>query len=208
MKFGIFSDIHLNLNYNPDSSDNSCTFTNQTNQLVKNKVPQSEVKLDQKALLGRLGCDAPQALIEYIIMLFNELTYDEFYTCDYIIINGDLIAHGIAQEPEGVYQEDLYQLLKDTHTKVNEIFKEYFWEIPVFITLGNNDSKFLNNAPFKEDKEEFYKFMLELWFKNDFANGRWYSDIHDTFMDGGYYKIDINKKFTLLSLNTLYYNKD
>ena len=49
--------------------------------------------------------------------------------------------------------------------------------------------------------------MLELWFKNDFANGRWYSDIHDTFMDGGYYKIDINKKLTLLSLNTLYYNK-
>ncbi len=78
-------------------------------------------------MLGRLGCDAPQALIEYIIMLFNELTYDEFYTCDYIIINGDLIAHGIAQEPEGVYQEDIYQLLKDTHTKVNELFKEYFW---------------------------------------------------------------------------------
>ena len=148
MKFGIFSDIHLNLNYNPDSSDNSCTFTNQTNQLVKNKVPKSEVKLDQKALLGRLGCDTPQALIEYIIMLFNELTYDEFYTCDYIIINGDLIAHGIAQEPEGVYQENLYQFLKDTHTKVNELFKEYFWEIPVFITLGNNDSKFRNNAPF------------------------------------------------------------
>jgi hypothetical protein len=50
--------------------------------------------------------------------------------------------------------------------------------------------------------------MLELCFKNDFANGRWYSDIQDTFMDGGYYKIDINKKLTLLSLNTLYYNKD
>ena len=30
VKLGIFSDIHLNLNYNPDSSDNSCTFKNQT----------------------------------------------------------------------------------------------------------------------------------------------------------------------------------
>ena len=39
MKLGIFSDIHLNLNYNPDSSDNSCTLTNQTNQFVMNKIP-------------------------------------------------------------------------------------------------------------------------------------------------------------------------
>jgi hypothetical protein len=51
VKYGIFSDIHLNLSYNQDSSDNSCPFTNQTNQIVKNKIPQSEVKLDQKALL-------------------------------------------------------------------------------------------------------------------------------------------------------------
>jgi hypothetical protein len=28
VKLGIFSDIHLNLNYNPDSSDNACTLTN------------------------------------------------------------------------------------------------------------------------------------------------------------------------------------
>jgi hypothetical protein len=39
VKLGIFSDIHLNLNYNPDSSDNACTLTNQTNQLIKNKIP-------------------------------------------------------------------------------------------------------------------------------------------------------------------------
>lgn len=31
VKLGIFSDIHLNLNYNPDSSDNSCTLKTHTN---------------------------------------------------------------------------------------------------------------------------------------------------------------------------------
>ena len=35
VKFGIFSDLHINLNYNPDSSDNYCTSTNQTdNQAI------------------------------------------------------------------------------------------------------------------------------------------------------------------------------
>ena len=85
-------------------------------------------------------------------MLFNELTYDEKgqggYTCDYIIINGDLIAHGLSQDPNGAYQEDLYQLLKDTHTKVQQLFKEFMPDTPVFLTLGNNDSKYHDSAPF------------------------------------------------------------
>ena len=45
-------------------------------------------------------------------MLFDQMTYDSQvhggYTCDYIIINGDLIAHGLAQDPKGPYREDLY----------------------------------------------------------------------------------------------------
>ena len=121
-------------------------------------------------MLGRLGCDAPLVLLEYILMLFNELTYDEKgqggYTCDYILINGDLIAHGLAQDPKGQYSDDLYQQLKDTHSKVNDLFKEYFWEFPVFITFGNSDSKFHNNAPFREDKEDFYGFLFDIWFRN------------------------------------------
>ncbi len=64
-------------------------------------------------MLGRLGCDAPLVLLEYILMLFNQLTYDEKgqggYTCDYILINGDLIAHGLSQDPKGPYRDDLYQ---------------------------------------------------------------------------------------------------
>ena len=32
VKLGIFSDIHLNLNYNPDSSDNFCTLKTHSNK--------------------------------------------------------------------------------------------------------------------------------------------------------------------------------
>ena len=59
VKLGIFSYIHLNMNYNPDSSDNYCTYTNKYSFEPNNTIPLSEIKIDQKALLGRLGCDAP-----------------------------------------------------------------------------------------------------------------------------------------------------
>ena len=41
----------------------------------------------------------------------------------------------------------LYQLMKDTYQKVADIFKEYFADIPIFITLGNNDCKYHYDAP-------------------------------------------------------------
>jgi hypothetical protein len=31
--------------------------------------------------------------------------------------------------------------------------------------------------------------------------------VRETFLDGGYYKIDVSKNFSLLSMNTLQYNK-
>ena len=141
-----------------------------------------------------------------MFQLFNQATLNE--TADYIIVNGDLIAHGIAQDApsKGIYQKDLYQLLKDTHTKVQQLFKQYFPDTPVFLTLGNNDSKYHDNAPFKEDKEEFYSFLFDLWFNNFPANVKYASAVHDTFMDGGYYKIDANEKLSFLSFNSLEYN--
>lgn len=54
-----------------------------------------------------------------MFQLFNQATLNE--PADYILVNGDLIAHGIAQDAPSKgnnYNKDLYQLLKDTHTKV------------------------------------------------------------------------------------------
>ena len=65
-------------------------------------------------------------------------------------------------------------------------------DTPVFLALGNNDSKYHDNAPFKEDKEEFYSFLYDLWFKDFPANAKYAAAVHNTFMDGGNYKIDAN----------------
>ena len=73
--------------------------------------------------------------------------------------------------------------------------------------MGNNDCKYHNNTPFKEDKQEFYDFMFDLWFKNHPANIAYATDVELPFKDGGYYKIDVNDKLSLLAFNTLPYGK-
>ena len=50
--------------------------------------------------------------------------------------------------------------------------------------------------------------MYDLWFLQFPANYKFASQVLPTFMDGGYYKIDINNKLSLLAFNTLYYNID
>jgi hypothetical protein len=60
------------------------------------KFLQEENKLssDPKALLGRLGCDAPEALIKYMLELFLKQEAGE--VVDVILLTGDMVGHGIA----------------------------------------------------------------------------------------------------------------
>ena len=119
VKIGILSDIHLLLNYNPDSADSMCNYPwkrdedKEINNLMTKEINllgglskaidalegifeagQPVDEADKKALLGRLGCDSPKALIEYILILFNETTKGE--PVKFIIINGDVIGHSVA----------------------------------------------------------------------------------------------------------------
>jgi hypothetical protein len=48
--------------------------------------------------------------------------------------------------------------------------------------------------------------LFDLWFKDFPANIKYAAAVHDTFMDGGYYKIDANEKLSFLAFNTLEYN--
>ena len=50
--------------------------------------------------------------------------------------------------------------------------------------------------------------MYELWFENDnhIPNQKYAAQVKDTFINGGYYKVDLdkdNKKVSVLALNTL-----
>jgi hypothetical protein len=43
-----------------------------------------------------LGCDAPKNLLDYIMLLFEKKAQQE--PIDYILLNGDLVGHKIAQD--------------------------------------------------------------------------------------------------------------
>lgn len=61
----------------------------------------------------------------------------------------------------------------------------------MFLAFGENDSKYYDSAPFQEEKEEYYGFMFDLWFKNHTPNRKFAEFVEPTFKNGGYYRIDI-----------------
>lgn len=72
IKLGLISDIHLKLDYDPSTSANDCSTSSKKNKKGEALFLQKKNKVssDPKALLGRLGCDAPEALIKYMLELF------------------------------------------------------------------------------------------------------------------------------------------
>ena len=72
LKFGVFSDIHYTLKYDPDvdaskKCGESIDWNGKTKQQILSEFASLEelasVTPTQKALLGRLGCDPPKALV-------------------------------------------------------------------------------------------------------------------------------------------------
>ena len=79
--------------------------------------------------------------------------------------------------------------------------------IPIFMTFGNNDCHYHDNAPPTDEKADFYSFIWNLWFVNHPANLPFATEsAQQTFMDGGYFRADVSNGVAVLSVNTLEYN--
>ena len=65
MKFGLMSDLHLKLDYDPMSTAERYCNPIGKDLMLKNLI-QGNLNTNQLALLGRLGCDAAPKLVEYI----------------------------------------------------------------------------------------------------------------------------------------------
>lgn len=80
-------------------------------------------------------------------------------------------------------------------------------------TFGNNDQKFHDNPIPLEDEKFFFNYTFGLWFDELPGNANNLSKqqkdtIYETFIKGGYYKLDLDDKLTVLSLNTLYFDSE
>ena len=162
-----------------------------------------------KGPIGRYGRDSPPILIETMLERIN----DKFGELDVILVTGDFIGHHIAMSHSGEQEaiEETYALLLETLGNINELIALKFPNTIVLPAFGNNDSKY-HDAPIPhEDAPFFYTYVFNLWFKLLPGNVKnlkrqQIEDILKTFKLGGYYRVDLSDKISVLSINTLYYD--
>ena len=75
--------------------------------------------------------------------------------------------------------------------------------------MGNNDGKYHYQGIDNADKADYYGFYFDRWFTRQSHNSRLKElpEIKKTMMYGGYYRVDVDFKLSILALNTLYFNK-
>ena len=71
-------------------------------------------------------------------------------------------------------------------------------------SLGNNDSQYHNQAPNEDMKSDFYGFLYDLWFTGMPGNAELADDptVKSSFMEGGYYRADVDDKISVLAINS------
>ena len=126
---------------------------------------------------------------------------------DAILVPGDLVAHGVPLSPSD--SSGNYTLLKETLARVAQSFIEYFPDTLVLPSMGNNDGKYHYEGIDKADKADYYGFFFQHWFLSHPTNKKIpaLSTIEHSFKYGGYYRVDIDSKLSVLAVNTLYMNK-
>jgi hypothetical protein len=82
---------------------------------------------------------------------------------DFILVPGDLGAHGVPLDPTDPSLGN-YTLLKETIQTVASTFAAYFPDTVVIPTIGNNDPKFHYRGLDLADRDEYYSFYLDSWF--------------------------------------------
>jgi len=74
-------------------------------------------------------------------------------------------------------------------------------------TFGNNDFDIDDEPANDATKNEFYTRIFKMWFEDHPRNSKELNlkSILPTFMAGGYYRVDLSPKLSVLALNTVMY---
>lgn len=138
---------------------------------------------------------------------------EKFGKLDVILLTGDFAAHHIAMPADEQDAEKTYALLLETFGYLNQLLASKFPDTLILPAFGNNDSKYHDNPIPDEDAPFFYSYIFNLWFKLLPGNASQLSveqlqQIYKTFEVGGFYRVDLNDKVSVLSINTLYYDSE
>lgn len=126
---------------------------------------------------------------------------------DVLFITGDFVAHFTNNDREEPYDPQKYTTLMQVHANLSTMIQKHMSDVLVIPTFGNNDFD-LDDEPVNETaKGEFYSRIFKLWFEDHPTNSKKMNltEIRPTFMNGGYYRVDVNPKLSVLALNTVMY---
>lgn len=199
LKVGLLSDLHLHLRYDPywgpyQDDEGDCMVNGGT-------------KTEIKAPMGRYGCDIPATLLNAMLDEFNRNHGKQ----DVIILTGDFAAHHTAMAyPDG---GKTFPMLLASHAGIVDILSEKFPDTLIVPAFGNNDEVYHDNPVPHENEFLFYDYIFNLWFLLLPENNRHFSyegkqEIYKTFIEGGYYRVDLTEDLSVLSLNTLYFDSE
>lgn len=182
--------MHFNLDYDPAAASTNLCKSASNSELF--------------APIGRYGCDPSEALIDHMIARFKE----QFGAVDVLIIPGDSVAHKVSAttgttDVNGVAYAAVKKNLEATFTKLAEAFPDTL----IVPTFGNNDGRYHDEAIDEADKTDYYNFAFDLWLNKLPGNANLdKTAIKQTLLAGGYYRVDVTPKLTILSMNSMYFS--
>ncbi|XP_078353995.1 cyclic GMP-AMP phosphodiesterase SMPDL3A-like, partial [Oculina patagonica] len=191
LKFLHVSDIHLDPFY--DKSSDESTWCHRS--------AGSNSSADYEAPYGRIGCDSPEEL--WTITLAGMKKKEK--NANFIVLSGDSSAHGLTDD---FGSPNVLKSMSLVSSKTHEVFPD----IPVFPAFGNND---LPGHYILPNNSDWYRTVLSYWAPlilcaecpDNVPRPTSFEALNETFMDGGYYSVNIaDGKMILLVLNTMYWN--
>jgi predicted phosphodiesterase len=185
-KFLVISDIHLDNKYYTASYDKCLLGDTGLGCCRKYDIPDGHSHPVSK--FGDYNCDSPITLIDESFKWIQNNIND----IDYIVYTGDSVDH-----------HDITQSPKNNQAEINIVFKlfnKYFPDIKILYAIGNHDTYPIDQStPYIYSK--FLKSITEIM-------DEWLSDeSKQTMQLGGYYS-EIIEDLMIISLNTIYYDKN
>ncbi|EDO46874.1 predicted protein [Nematostella vectensis] len=202
IKFLVASDLHYDTFYDESVSEE--------NTLCRKLGNYTSAKFN--ATLGRVGCDSPMSLMTS--WLKHMKSTHEKNPADFLLITGDFNAHRTDESyfPHGSGRQRLLSSIKSITLEIHNAFPD----LPVFPLFGNNDFQPHNTLPSNE-QDQFYSQALDLFLpmilcdkcSPDRNRPTTQQELRETFVNGGYYKVDIaGGRMVLLALNSMYWYVD
>lgn len=182
-KFFILSDIHYDIEYDPNSNSTSSCHNDSKSFSPSQNYVQSY-------------CDSSYSLILSTLLQMQSIDPNP----EFILLTGDLLAHSTMKlEVNGVLDpERNKQIVHSALQNLSDTLIQFFPYTQMLPTIGNNDAYNHYYMPEGYFKYEYLNFMYTLWQKH--------GNISSTFLTDGYYSVNTYSEYTIICLNTLFFS--